>query len=445
MGVVFHLGKPHASFAHSIKAGHSERRPGTKGPRVLIILPPMNDPIYLDHAATTRVSPSVAATMMRALGDEYGNPSSRHPLGSNASASIEEARRAVASSLGTRSEGVLFTSGGTEANNLAVIGFARALRRGKPGTPSGHILIGPTEHPSIRASAASLTEEGFEVEVMQLARSDKRGSLDIVDAAARMREDTVFVAQMLVNNEYGTRYDIARLSRAIAARAPKAHLHVDAVQALGKIELDPAGLVDRAVSSSFSLSAHKIHGPKGVGALVLSNACLDAKRLPLPIIHGGGQQGDVRPGTENVPGIMGFGAAIAAATHDFEATGKALVTARKALESALTEFVPGVRVLIPWSDDQTATMAPQVVSILVPGAPSEVWLHHLEELGVYASAGSACQAKKHELSPALLALGLTSEEARRVLRFSFSSSTTAEDCTEAARRMASVSSALAHL
>ncbi|MDE0895503.1 MAG: cysteine desulfurase family protein [Planctomycetota bacterium] len=405
----------------------------------------MNDSIYLDHAATTRVAEDVAATMMRALGPEYGNPSSRHPLGSSAAASIEEARRAVAGALGTRSEGVLFTSGGTEANNLAVIGFSRALRRGKHGAPSGHILIGPTEHPSIRASAASLVEEGFEVEIMRLTPGDKSGGLDIADAASRLRGDTVLVAQMIVNNEYGTRYDIARLSRAIAARAPEAHLHVDAVQALGKIELDPAGLVDGSVSSSFAVSAHKIHGPKGAGALVLSNACLDAERLPRPIIHGGGQQGDVRPGTENVPGIMGFGTAIGAATRDFAGTTIALVTARKALEAALAEHVPAARVLIPWSDESTSSMAPQVVSVLVPGAPSEVWLHHLEEVGVFASAGSACQAKKQDLSPALLALGLTTEQARRVLRFSFSSSTTTADCIEAARRMASVAGSLARL
>ena len=405
----------------------------------------MNDPIYLDHAATTRVADEVTQAMLRALGPDFGNPSSRHPLGTGAAASIEEARRKVAAALGTRSEGVLFTSGGTEANNLAIIGMAHSLRLAKPGSPSGHILIGPTEHPSIRASAASLVEEGFEVEVMELAAADPRGALNIERAAAQMRDDTLVVSQMLVNNEYGTRYDINRLARAMAARAPKAHLHVDAVQALGKIEIDPAALVGGGISSSFALSAHKIHGPKGVGALVLSNACLDAGRMPRPIIHGGGQQGDVRPGTENVPGILGFSAAIAMATGDPDATTTKLVAARKALEAALADHVPAARVLIPWRDDAAATMAPQVVSVLVPGAPSEVWLHHLEAAGVYASAGSACQAKKQDLSPALLALGLTSDQARRVLRFSLCPSTTPGDCIEAARRMKPVADALAHL
>jgi cysteine desulfurase len=405
----------------------------------------MTSPIYLDHAATTRVSEPVAAAMLRALGELYGNPSSRHPLGSDAAASVEDARREVAKALGTRPEGVLFTSGGTEANNLAVIGFARALRRGKPGSASGHILIGPTEHPSIRASAASLVAEGFEVETMQLQAGDRRGGLDIADAAARMREDTLLVAQMLVNNEYGTHYDIGRLARAMAARAPGAHLHVDAVQALGKVTVDPSALVSSEITSSFAVSAHKIHGPKGAGALVLSDACLDARRLPSPIIHGGGQQGDVRPGTENVPGILGFGAAIADATSDLAAAKAALVEARKTFEAALAESVPSARVLIPWSDDDSATMAPQVLSVLVPGAPAEVWLHHLEEVGVFASAGSACQAKKQDLSPALLALGLSAQEARGVLRFSFSPSTTRAECLEAARRMTGVATALAHL
>lgn len=405
----------------------------------------MHDPIYLDHAATTRVADEVTQTMLRALGPEFGNPSSRHPLGTSAAASIEEARRKVAAALGTRSEGVLFTSGGTEANNLGVIGMAHSLRLGKLGAASGHILIGPTEHPSIRASAASLIEEGFEVEVMELEAGDARGALNIGRAAQQMREDTVLVSQMLVNNEYGTRYDISRLTRAMEARAPQAHLHVDAVQALGKIEIDPAALVGDKVSSSFAVSAHKIHGPKGVGALVLSNACLDSGRMPRPMIHGGGQQGDVRPGTENVPGILGFGTAIALATANPGATTVKLVAARKALEAGLAAHVPAARVLIPWQDDATSTMAPQVVSVLVPGAPSEVWLHHLEAVGVYASAGSACQAKKQDLSPALLALGLTSDETRRVLRFSLCPSTTTGDCEEAARRMSSVADALAHL
>lgn len=405
----------------------------------------MNDPIYLDHAATTRVADDVTQAMLRALGPGFGNPSSRHPLGTDAAASIEEARRKVAAALGTRSEGVLFTSGGTEANNLAVIGMAQSLRLAKPGSPSGHILIGPTEHPSVRASAASLTEEGFEVEVMELESGDPRGSLNIQRAAEQMREDTVLVSLMLVNNEYGTLYDISRLARAMGARAPKAHLHVDAVQALGKIEIDPAALVGGGISSSFALSAHKIHGPKGVGALVLSNACLDAGRMPRPMIYGGGQQGDVRPGTENVPGILGFGTAIAMATSDPGATTAKLVAVRKALEAALLEHVPSARVLIPWRDDAASTAAPQVVSVLVPGAPSEVWLHHLEAVGVYASAGSACQAKKQDLSPALLALGLTSDEARRVLRFSLCPSTTSGDCYEAARRMRPVADTLAHL
>ncbi|MDF1798171.1 MAG: aminotransferase class V-fold PLP-dependent enzyme [Planctomycetota bacterium] len=395
--------------------------------------------LYLDHAATTRVSDPVRAAMAAALDADFGNPSSRHPLGAAAGEALEAARRTVARAVGADAAGVVFTSGGTEANNLALFGLTPKAASGR----GADVLVGPTEHPSVRVPAEDLAGIGLDVRTLAL---DASGGLDLVAAADAIDTSTALVAQMLVNNEFGTHYDVARLARAVRARGGEAtHLHVDAVQALGKLPLDMGSLFD-GLCGSLALSGHKVHGPKGVGALVLSRAALAKGRLPRPMIRGGGQQSDLRPGTENVPGILGFARAVELAAEGVAGARAATLAARIAFEEALAASplaALGARVLVPWSDD--GRQAPHVLSLLVPGAPSEVWLHHLEERSVYASAGSACQAKKKDLSPALLALGLHADEARRVLRFSFSAETTPAECRAAIDALAAVAQSLAHL
>lgn len=366
--------------------------------------------LYLDNAATTPISAAVREAIRPFLEDEFGNPSSRHPAGQRAARAVEEARRAVARALGGRDQDVFFTSGGTESNNLAVLGLARA--RAKHGR---HVVIGPTEHPSVRESALALSDEGFEVES---ARLDPDGRLDLVDFGARLRPDTVLVAQMLVNNEFGTVYPVAKLGRMVRASSPHAALHVDAVQALGKLDVR----LHELGAHSLSISAHKIHGPKGVGA------CLFAEGVrPAPLVHGGGQESGVRSGTENVIGIVGLGAATRLADEEREARVAAMARARDVLVDALRD-APCVRVLEPGAE-----RVPNIVSLEVKGPPSEVVMHHLETHGVYVSAGSACHAKSTDLSPALVALGLSDEGARRVLRVSFSSETSPDAAAEAAR------------
>ena len=346
----------------------------------------MRPAIYLDHAATTPLAPAVRAALEPFLGAEFGNPSSRHPLGVRASSALDEARRRAARAVGGRPDGVVFTSGGTEANNLAVLGFARARRR-----RGAHIVLGPTEHPSVRAPALSLCDEGFEVEE---ARLDARGDLDLEDLERRLRPDTVLVALMLVSNELGTLYPLARAARLVRARSPAAALHTDAVQAAGKVELSLSALgVD-----SLSVSAHKIHGPKGSGALLLA----EGAEPPRPLLQGGGQERGLRSGTEHVAGCVGLGLALELAAQDAE---------------------PG---------------APSILSAVLPGPPAEVWMHHLEVHGVMTSAGSACHAKEKAASPALLALGLTPDEARRVLRFSFARTTTLAEVEAAAEALGAV-------
>lgn len=362
--------------------------------------------VYLDHAATTPLAEEVRAAMAPFLAEEFGNPSSRHALGVHAARALEEARRRVARLVGSAPESVVFTSGGTEANNLAVLGLARAqARRGR------HVLIGPSEHPCVRDAARALVEEGFELESLRL---DAHGGLDLEHARASLRPDTVLVAQMLVNNEFGTIYPLARLARLVRASAPQALLHTDAVQAIGKLEVS----LEELGVDSLALSAHKFHGPKGAGALVLAPGV-----RPRPLFFGGAQEQGLRSGTENVAGIVGLGRAAERVERDLDGTRAQLAERRAQLRHGLARLA-GAELLEPAGSEG---VVPSICPVLLPGPPAEVWQHHLEARGIFASVGSACQAKKGGASPALLALGLDEAHAKRVLRLSLSRATRAAE------------------
>jgi cysteine desulfurase len=275
------------------------------------------------------------------------------------------------------------------------------------------VLCGATEHASVRAPAEALKGEGFEVETLRLTGG---GDLDLEHLAGRLRPDTVLVAQMLVQNEFGSIYPVRDVARLVRARSPSAALHVDAIQAVGKIEVSIGALG----ADSLSLTAHKIHGPKGAGALVTADAA-----LLRPLAFGGGQEHGLRPGTENVAAIAGLGAAAEIADRTRESTHAALLARREAFVRGAGR-IPCARLLEPGR-----SVSPAIAAVLIPGAPAEVRMHHLEERGVIVSAGSACQSRRNEVSPALTALGLAAEEARCVLRFSFSRSTTLEDVSSA--------------
>jgi cysteine desulfurase len=371
--------------------------------------------VYLDHAASTPLDPRVRDAMRPFLEEHFGNPSSRHPLGVRAAQALGDARRTVARALLVEPRRVVFTSGGTEALNLAVLGIARAAR-GK----GGRVVIGPTEHACVSGAAAALAREGFEVVKLAL---DSRGDLDLEDAAAKLTPDTVVVAQMLANNEFGTLYPVQRLSRLARTRSPHARVVVDAVQAAGKLDCAPWELGVDAVA----LSAHKLHGPKGAGALAFA----DDIALE-PLVHGGGQEHGLRSGTENVAACVGLAAALELAERERSAATQLWSELRTRLLAHLSCF-EGLRVLEPGSQ-----RLPSIVSILWSGAPAEVRMHHLERLGVFVSAGSACQATKRELSPALLALGLSDDDARSTLRLSMGRTTTADDIERAAAAFAQV-------
>jgi cysteine desulfurase len=374
--------------------------------------------VYLDHAATTPLDPRVRASMEPWLGLRFGNPSSRHPFGVAAAEVLDGARVELARAFAVRTSDIVFTSGATEANNLGVIGQARAARR-----HGRRVLIGATEHPSVREAAESLEREGFAVETLRL---DAGGSVDLDDLARRAAPDVVLVAQMLVSNEFGTVYPVRELSRIVRARAPNARLHVDAVQAVGKLDCALAELG----CDSLALSGHKLHGPQGVGALVLAGATVE------PLQVGGGQERGRRSGTENVAGAVGLAAAVKLAELERENTLRVAKSARAAIVARLDEM-PGTRELAP------GRALDSILALIVRIAPAEVVMHHLERRGVYVSAGAACQSKKETQSPSLAALGLGEDEVRHVLRVSFARTTTLEEAEFAAQALVDVQRELA--
>ena len=371
------------------------------------------DTIYLDHAATTPLSPVARAAMEPFLGADFGNPSSGHPLGVRARAAVDEARASIARALGTRENGVIFTSGGTEANNLAVLGIARAQRR-----HGRHVLFGSSEHASVREAALALKNEGFEVEAYQ-------ADADRSDLERKLRPDTVLVAQMLVNNEFGRIYPVGRLARHVRARAPQARLHVDAIQAVGKLEFS----VRELGAHSVAISGHKIGASKGIGALLLEQGT-----KPRPLQFGGDQENGLRSGTENVAAIVGLARALESAVESSESNRKHFAALRALLRAELDERSE-VRLL---EVQASQANSPAICPLLVPQVPAEVWMHHLEVLGVFSSVGSACHARKGRVSPALRSLGLGESETKRILRWSFGVETTAAEVRRAVGALCTV-------
>lgn len=365
--------------------------------------------IYLDNSATTRPAPQVVAQIQQILSNGWGNPSSAHGRGFQAARILAAARSSVAELLSCPPECITFTGSGTESDNLALFGTAEALaRRGR------HIITTAGEHPAVLRSCERLQALGFEVTYLPL---DKTGQIRLSDLDSALRPDTILVSIMLVNNELGTIYPVKEAAALTKQKSPLALFHTDAVQALGKIPVAPSRLgVDL-----LSVSAHKIHGPQGVGALYIA-----PKVRLIPRIFGGGQEKGLRSGTENLPGIAGFGAAAefvkALPAGHYEALKKELLAA----------LPPDVLVNSP------ADGAPHIVSISIPGLKSEVALRALSDHGVYVSAGSACSSKKNALSPVLLACGLEKERIDTTLRISFGAFNTPDDCREFVKILAQV-------
>ncbi|MBR6302618.1 MAG: cysteine desulfurase [Lachnospiraceae bacterium] len=359
--------------------------------------------IYLDNSATTKVYPEVAQFMTKVMCEDYGNPSSMHTKGLDAEKYIKDSKDIFSRILKCEPKNIYFTSGGTESDNLAIIGSAQAYkRRGK------HLITTKIEHPAVLNSFKYLEGEGFEVTYLPV---NELGVVSPEDLKAALRDDTILVSVMHTNNEIGSLMPIEEIGKVIKEKNPEIIFHVDAVQGFGKAQIVPKKMgIDL-----LSVSSHKIHGPKGMGVLYVG----DKVRL-LPISYGGGQQGGLRSGTENVPGIAGMGLAAKKIYENLAADTDRMYALKEKLIKGALEFGNVKANGVSGDLSDLRQTAPHIVSLSFEGIRAEVLLHALEDKGIYVSAGSACSTHKPEPSATLKAIGLEKELLDCTLRFSMS-------------------------
>lgn len=353
--------------------------------------------VYFDNSATTKVLAPVADLVMKVMTEDYGNPSAKHGKGMRAEQYIKEAAEIIAGTLKVSPKEIVFTSGGSESNNMALIETAMANRRA-----GNHIISTAIEHASVYNPLAYLEEQGFEVTYLPV---DHNGHISLEDLERAVRRETILVSVMYVNNEIGAVEPVEEIAKLIHKINPAILFHVDAIQAYGKFVIRPK----RQGIDLLSVSGHKIHGPKGIGFLYV-----DSRVKIKPLIYGGGQQRGLRSGTENVPGIAGLGAAAREMYRDHSERLKRMYEIKDYMISRLGE-VEGTTVnSLP--GDQSA---PQIVSASFSGVRSEVLLHALEEKGIYVSSGSACSSNHPAVSGTLKGIGVKKELLDSTLRFSF--------------------------
>lgn len=360
---------------------------------------------YLDNSATTRVSEGVKDIVIKTMTEDFGNPSSLHMKGIEAEKYLKDAREIIAKTLKASEKEIIFTSGGTESNNFALIGIAEAYKRAGKG-----IITTVIEHASVSATMKYLSEQGFSVTYLKV---DKSGRIDLEELKKAVTDDTILVSVMHVNNEMGAIEPIEEIGRIIKEKNPNTVFHVDAIQSFGKYKIHPKKMKIDALS----VSGHKLHGPKGIGFLYVSD-----KIKIRPVIHGGGQQRGMRSGTDNVPGVAGMGQAVKEAYTDMEEKVSHMTQLKDYLIDSLLNL-EDVRVNSSKGNDG----APHIVSVSFLGVRSEVMLHALEEKGVYVSSGSACSSNKPSVSATLKGIGLDKEALDSTLRFSLCDTTTKEE------------------
>ena len=371
---------------------------------------------YLDNSATTRVDAQVQELMKKLMDVDFGNPSSRHQKGVVAEGYIKEARQKIAATLKVDPKELIITSGGTESNNMALIGTALAAKR-----KGNHIITTAVEHPSVKATASFLEEQGFRITFLSV---DSRGQISLEDLKEALTPDTILVSIMYVNNEIGTIQPVEEAAKLVHATVPGAVFHVDAIQSYGKMRIYPAKMhVDL-----LSVSGHKIHGPKGSGFLYIKD-----KTKIHPLLNGGGQQRGMRSGTENVPAIAGLGVAAERIYTGFEEKFDRMYTLREHFIEEVTK-IPGVHV----NGHTDRSNAPHIVSVSTEGVRAEVLLHALEDKEIYVSAGSACSSNKPSVSHTLKSIGLKPELLDATIRFSFCVETTEEEIDYAVKEMAAL-------
>ena len=370
--------------------------------------------IYFDNAATTKAAEEVIETVTKVMRDDFGNPSSKHMKGVEAERYLIDARKTISKILKVNEKEILFTSGGTESNNTAIIGTAMANKRA-----GNHIITTVFEHSAVSEPMKYLEEQGFNVTYLDV---DSEGHIDLNELASNISEETILVSIMFVNNETGAVQDIASIGKIIKEKNPKTVFHCDAVQAFGKYEIYPK----KMSIDLMSVSAHKFHGPKGVGFLYINE-----KTKVKPLILGGGQQKGMRSGTDNVPGVAGMAKAAELAYENLNENFAYLAglkdyTLMKLFERMSgREGIPALKLRA--NSYPSGFSAPHIVSITFEDVKSEVLLHALEEKNIYVSAGSACASNRNEISKTLLAIGLTKQQADSTIRLSFCKHNTQEE------------------
>ena len=371
----------------------------------------MKRQIYLDNAATTKISPEALREYVRVSENLWGNPSSLHSLGNDAEHVITTAKQTILDTLGAKDSEIVFTASGTEANNLAIIGRALSKERYKRGAK---IITTLGEHSSVSAPIDELKKQGFKV----AAISTKDGLINMDELLCELTPDVILLSVMMVNNETGAVYNIPAIARAMKARCPEAILHVDATQGYMKIPFTKSGIG----ADLITISSHKIEGPKGVGALIVGKDVIK-KRGISPIVFGGGQEGGLRSGTENVPGIAAFGVAAKLCHSDLSKRIEKMNSLRNRLIDKLKEDerLKEISATLPQNH------APHILNITLPSIKSETMLHYLSSEGIYVSSGSACSSNSTHVSSALTAYGRSRDEADTSIRISFSPSNTEED------------------
>lgn len=360
---------------------------------------------YFDNSATTRCFEEVKDIVVKTMMGDFGNPSAMHQKGVDAERYVKESATTLAQILKVTDKEILFTSGGTESNNLALIGGALANKRS-----GNHIITTAVEHAAVSQPVAFLQEQGFEVTILPV---DEHGVVKLDALEKALRPDTILVSTMMVNNETGAVMPVEKIGAMIQEKCPKALYHVDAIQAFGKYRIYPK----KWNIHLLSVSSHKIHGPKGVGFLYINS-----KAKVQPLILGGGQQNGMRSGTDNVPGIAGLGVAAKKIYENLEAD-TARMRELKTYLAAELEKMEQVEINGP----EPEKGAPHILNVSFLGVRSEVLLHTLEDRQIYVSAGSACSSHKRAGSASLGALRLSPERKESAIRFSLCEFTTREE------------------
>jgi len=360
---------------------------------------------YLDNSATTECLKEVVEVVVNTMEVDYGNPSSMHMYGIKSENYIKEAKQTFVKLLKCQEKEIIFTSGGTESNNIAIIGAVMANKR-----DGNHIIVSSVEHSSVKEPIRFLEEQGFRISYLPV---DKNGLISLDDLKKELCDETIFVSTMYVNNEIGAVEPIEAMGKLIHDYNPDIVFHVDAIQAFGKYKIYPK----RMGIDLLSVSGHKIHGPKGSGILYIRD-----KVKVRPLILGGGQQKGMRSGTENVPGIAGIGVAAKLVYTNLDEKIEHLYNIKEKLIEAI-EDIPGTTI----NGNTGRDSAPHILSVSFEGIRSEVLLHALEDKGIYVSSGSACASNKPGLSSTLAAIGVDKKLLDSTIRFSFCFETTLEE------------------